>query len=251
MLKPIPCPICDGAALAHDVVDFNKSCEEPRGKFLPLSGIPIYYYLCESCRFCFAPEFSKWRIEDFENNIYNDEYATVDPDYEEDRPRANAELLTRLFADHASRVRHLDYGGGNGLLSELLVDAGWKSSSYDPFVNRGVKIDDLGKFELISAFEVFEHVPDPIQLMADVASLLKQDGVAIFSTLLSDGNIVPDQRLNWWYASPRNGHVSLFSAKSLSILGAKKGLRLTSISNGLHAYFRGAPDWARQVIGAA
>jgi hypothetical protein len=35
----------------------------------------------------------------------------------------------------------------------------------------------------------------------------------MFSTLLSDGNIKLGQKLTWWYASPRNGHISLFSRR--------------------------------------
>jgi len=63
-----------------DVVDFNKSCEEQRVFTFHLSGIPIYFiFLCTSCKFCFAPEFHHWSLADFEEKIYNDNYATVDP----------------------------------------------------------------------------------------------------------------------------------------------------------------------------
>lgn len=44
MLSEIFCPICNTACTPLDVVDFNKSCEEARGKFLQLSGIAVYYY---------------------------------------------------------------------------------------------------------------------------------------------------------------------------------------------------------------
>jgi hypothetical protein len=39
----------------------------------------------------------------------------------------------------------------------------------------------------------------------------------LFSTLLSDGEIVRGRPLRWWYAAPRNGHISLFSAQSLRL----------------------------------
>ena len=67
------CSVCNGACSLLDVVDFNKSCEEVRGKFLGLAGIPVYYALCGKCGFCFAPELSTWKLEEFEERIYNDE----------------------------------------------------------------------------------------------------------------------------------------------------------------------------------
>ena len=252
MLPSASCPVCESPSRPYDVVDLNKSCEEQRGKFLPLAGVPIYYYLCQSCGFCFAPEFSSWPLEEFESKIYTDAYITVDPDYLENRPRDNAQLLTQLFGVSRTSIRHLDYGGGNGLLSKLLVDSGWESSSYDPFVDRQVQINDLGKFDLISAFEVFEHVPTPSRLIGDLASLIKDDGLVIFTTLISEGNIDPAKRLSWWYASPRNGHVSLYTANSLALLGAKKGFQYASFSNLpdlLHVYFRNIPHWAQSVAG--
>lgn len=244
----VTCPICEGACYPLDVVDFNKSCEELRGKYLPLSLIPVYYYLCEHCGFCLAPEFSQWQLEDFEKKIYNSEYGQVDPDYVEVRPRANANTLLKMFGDKGLGIRHLDYGGGRGLLCDTLRESGWQSTSYDPFVDRDMRLENLDKFDLITAFEVFEHVPDVKQLISNLSLLLAQDGIVLFSTLLSDGNLGPRQRLNWWYASPRNGHISLFSKMSLSILGAKEGFQLGSFSPGFHAFWRNVPPWATHII---
>jgi SAM-dependent methyltransferase len=243
------CPICEGRCTALDVVDFNKSCEEIRGKYLPLAGVPIYYYLCEACGFCFAPELLDWTIEDFERDIYNEEYERVDPDYIESRPRANAKNVLDMLDSPSLRIRHLDYGGGNGRLSELLFQTGWDSTSYDPFVNRETGLGDLGSFDLITAFEVFEHVPDVNRLASDLASLLRPDGVVIFTTLLSDGNISGGQRLTWWYASPRNGHISLFSKNSLIVLAGRHGFKFGSLSAGWHAFWRTVPPWAERIIG--
>lgn len=248
LLMPKACPICDGSAVPLDVVDFNKSCEEAHGKFLPLAGIPIYYYLCEECGFCFAPELHQWSITDFESKIYNDNYILVDPEYLDRRPRINAGNLNRMFGTSQAKPRHLDYGGGNGLLSALLRDEGWRSQSYDPFIDRDASIRDLGKFDLISAFEVFEHVPDSRQLVKDLAFLLDNDGLVVFSTLLSDGKLAQQQRLTWWYASPRNGHISLHSKRSLQLLAATEGFNFDSFSPQMHALWRQIPTWASHLV---
>jgi SAM-dependent methyltransferase len=244
------CPICDGAIALLGVVDFNKSCEEARGKFLPPAGVPVQYSRCERCGFCFVPEMYEWSLEDFATKIYNSHYAEVDPDYLDARPRGYANTLMQMFQGAATEIRHLDYGGGNGLLSNILADAGWYSTSYDPFVNHEIRVDDFGKFDLITAFEVFEHVPNPRRLSADLGSLLDEDGILLFSTLLSDGNISTEQALTWWYASPRNGHISLYSRESLAILGTRESFKFGSFSVNLHAYWRRLPAWGRHLFPA-
>jgi 2-polyprenyl-3-methyl-5-hydroxy-6-metoxy-1,4-benzoquinol methylase len=107
----------------------------------------------------------------------------------------------------------------------------------------------LGKFDLITAFEVFEHVPDVLQLVSNLSALLAPDGLVLFSTMVSDGQLKRGERINWWYAAPRNGHISLFSKTSLILLGAKEGFNFASFAEGVHAYWRKEiPAWARHVI---
>jgi SAM-dependent methyltransferase len=250
MTEDILCPICGSKALLHDVVDFNKSCTESNGFFLELSGIAVYYALCDNCCHYFSPEILKWSYQQFNDLIYNDSYKEVDPDYLELRPESNAKSLILLFTDDnlnmfgesLSSIQHLDYGGGNGKLSDLLNAAGWNSKTFDPFSSSD-SLEEIGKFNFISAFEVFEHVSDIDQLMFDLKSLLAKNGIVLFSTLLSDGKIQKNERLNWWYASPRNGHINLFSRKSLNLLAEKHDLNLFSFSNGIHMFFNTPPIW--------
>jgi hypothetical protein len=243
------CPICASTSTALDVVDFNKSCEEPKGKYLPLSGIPIYYFLCNNCDFCFSPEICAWSINDFETKIYNDDYVMVDPDYVDSRPRQNAEYLINMFSNQKAAIRHLDYGGGEGMLSRLLREQGFDSTSFDPFVDKQITNEELGKFNLITAFEVFEHVPSVNELKKQLVSLLTDDGIILFSTLLSDGHIKRHERLTWWYASPRNGHISLYSKKSLSIIAQQEQFVFGSFSEGFHVFcHRVVPTWASHII---
>jgi SAM-dependent methyltransferase len=245
------CPVCRGACLLFDVVDFNKSCEEAKGKYLNLSGIPVYYARCVICEFCFAPMFSNWSPEEFALRIYNDQYVKVDPDYIEVRPRYNAAALISTFGSLPAFVKHLDYGGGNGLLSTLLRESKWNSRSYDPFVDRDTKIEQLGKFDFITAYEVFEHSSDIQKLMSDLRLLLSPGGFVLFSTLLSDGNVSASRRLNnWWYASPRNGHISLFSGKSLARLAKNSGWNFRSSATGRHVFFTAVPRWASHIFRA-
>ena len=244
------CPVCAAPTSLLDVVDLNKSCEEAHGKFLAIAGIPIYYSLCEECGFCFAAEMHRWSIEEFSARIYNDDYKLVDPDYLELRPRTNAQTVAAMFASQVLGIRHLDYGGGNGMLSDELFAAGWNTTTYDPFVD-GPMRDDMGRFNLVTCFEVFEHVPDVQQLISALSSLVAEDGMVLFTTCLSDGFIERHQRIQWWYAAPRNGHISLFTRQSLGLLGQKQGFELVSFSPNLHAYWREKPWWTADLFKAA
>ena len=242
------CPVCAGPCIPLDAVDFNKSCDAAGSRRLGPAGISVSYVLCSTCGYCFAPELSAWTPEEFGARIYNDEYLLVDPDYIEIRPRANAASLLAMFGDRALSIEHLDYGGGSGLLAQLLRASNWQSVSYDPFVNRNVGVEQLGRFDLITAFEVFEHAPDVRKLMSNLRFLLSPDGIVLFSTLLSDGKVQPGQSLDWWYAAPRNGHISLHSRNSLAILAQQHGLHLGSLSPGFHVFYTAVPPWADHLI---
>lgn len=238
------CPICYFGCDPFDSVDLNKSCEEENGKFLPDSGMLVTYYRCANCGYCFCPEICAWSMDEFAERIYNEQYLDIDPDYVGRRPRSNGDVLATMFAGLPPTVAHLDYGGGNGFMSRVLREYGWNSSSYDAFVERGSSIEGLGKFDLITAFEVFEHVPDPNGLMRDITFLLKEDGILLFTTMVSDASIPGDGTLGWWYAAPRNGHISLFSRRSLATLANRYGFKFGSFSDLFHIFSRESPAWA-------
>lgn len=249
MLKDLSCSICGGNCTPLDVVDFNKTCAEAKGCFFRLSGVPVYYYLCSGCGFCFAPEFRNWGPKDYSEHIYNDDYIKVDPDFVEKRPKANASVLHKLLGGQKDGIQHLDYGGGNGMMSRLLKQMGWNSYSHDILNSNACDIGRFGPFNLITAYEVFEHVADVNDLMQRIKSLVTAKGLVLISTFLSDGHIFRNRRLDWWYASPRNGHISLFSKESLKRLTGKYGFTFISLSQNLHIFFsEKIPSWASHLI---
>lgn len=241
------CPLCSAQAPLYDVVDFNRSCEEAHGKVLPLAGEPVYYCLCRTCGFLFAPEFLDWSRERFLERIYNADYGEVDPDYEAKRPQQNLSALDEMFGAHKRRFTHLDFGGGDGQLSRLLREDGWDSTSWDPFFDPASSLDGR-KFDLITAFEVFEHAPDPHAMMRQLVSAAHEGTFVFFSTFVHDRAVKPGERIDWWYIAPRNGHVSIFSHHGLSLLGDRYGYRHGSFTDYLHCFCKQVPDWAQHLI---
>jgi 2-polyprenyl-6-hydroxyphenyl methylase/3-demethylubiquinone-9 3-methyltransferase len=241
-----PCKCCGADAPLCGVVDFHKNCESHRRRVLGLSGVPVYYHRCPICRFLFTTAFDRFTKEDFLLHVYNDEYLLVDPDYAEVRPRANASFLSGLFPQ-ARPGRLLDYGGGNGVLAESLAAAGFpQAETYDPFAS-GSSNRPTGRFDCITCFEVLEHATDPARTLADMSGLLSDPGLIVLSTMLQPADI-DQQGLNWWYAGPRNGHVSLYSREGLAHLAARFGLALGSFNDAFHVLFRQVPEFARHFL---
>jgi 2-polyprenyl-6-hydroxyphenyl methylase/3-demethylubiquinone-9 3-methyltransferase len=240
------CKCCGAPAAPYGVVDFHKNCEIYRRRVLDVSGVPIYYHRCPSCQFIFTTAFDHFTKADFLEHIYNDEYLLVDPDYREARARGNADTLCRLFP--VDRPRNiLDYGGGNGVLAESLRAAGFPEvETYDPFVPRH-SARPADRFDCVVCFEVVEHATDPLHVFAEMNDLLTDSGLIVFSTLLQPIDM-EEKGLNWWYAGPRNGHVSLFSRTGLERLVRRFGFQFGSFDENLHVLFREIPDFARHFI---
>jgi hypothetical protein len=59
---------------------------------------------------------------------------------------------------------------------------------------------------------------------------------------------IDQQGLNWWYAAPRNAHVSLYTKTSLYNIGQRFGFQLGSFTESYHVFFREVPDFARHFI---
>ena len=239
--RPAECKVCRGPSLLFGVVDFHKSCVEAQGRKLPLCGYPVYYRRCARCGFSFTDAFDGWTAEEFRRRIYNDDYILVDPDYVEARPAANARLVAESFQASRDSMRILDYGGGSGLLAERLRERGFSAASYDPFARLDEVPDE--RFDLITCFEVMEHVPQPRETVAAMVSLLKDDGVILFSTLEQPAEF-ERVGLNWWYAAPRNGHISLYTPAALACLFKAHGMSVGSFSAVLHIAYGRVPGFA-------
>jgi SAM-dependent methyltransferase len=232
--SPVPCPVCGAKSPLLGVVDFHKSCLEAKNLRLSLSGVPIYYRQCSDCRFAFTDAFDDWSPEDFARHIYNENYALVDPDYADSRPYNNVQLLDILLDSEKPTLRLIDYGGGNGKLAECMRIKGYIAETFDPFSTHNIR--PAGAADVVTAFEVMEHSNRPHAILEDMVSLLKPDGLILFSTVLQPADF--DQMgINWWYIGPRNGHVSIYSRAAL-----------VTINDNLHLALRGVPKIVENIL---
>lgn len=187
---------------------------------------PTEYFKCIGCHSVSCPSMQDMSPEELGKLVYNEEYIKYDPDYLDIRPKNYADFISSFFHKKIN-FRHLDYGSGQGIMGNILKTKGWDSTSYDPYSNN---IKPEGKYDLITAIEVFEHSADLDATIEDIKQYMNRNAVILFSTRLSDKNT----DINWWYIGARNGHISIQSAQSMKMLAIKHEFFFSSINEGVH-----------------
>jgi hypothetical protein len=130
----------------------------------------------------------------------------------------------------------LDFGGGYGLFTRLMRDRGfaflWEDPMCPNLFARGFEANLGSRFEVLTAFEVFEHLPDPIQ---GLEKMLARSNCIFFSTELVPEP--PPKLGDWWYYALESGqHISLYTRKSLALLARRYGLHFYTNGRTLHLF---------------
>lgn len=156
--------------------------------------------------------------------------------------------------------RYLDYGGGYGIFTRLMRDSGYPFLHHDPHCEclfaKGFEIeclesDDGPLFDCVTAWEVFEHLADPLNVFE---SLTRHSNALFFSTVLVP-TPQPTKPSDWWYFTPETGqHVSFYTLGSLEYVADQLGWHLYSDNEANHVLtrerlplnpFRENPFWRR------
>jgi 2-polyprenyl-3-methyl-5-hydroxy-6-metoxy-1,4-benzoquinol methylase len=108
----------------------------------------------------------------------------------------------------------------------------------------------VGKFDMVTCFEVMEHVLDPTVLMQHLADHRSRNGAILISTLLCTQQVVDFGLENWHYCVPRNGHISFMSGPALVHCAKRVGLTAHSFSEKAHVVFdpSAVPAWLAPVL---
>ncbi|WP_078237107.1 class I SAM-dependent methyltransferase [Haemophilus paracuniculus] len=199
----------------------------------PLSSFwhTLYYHCCSECQLIFTTAFDDWTSGEFLQNIYNDDYILVDPEYTGARSDRNLQIILDVF-NLSAHHSILDFGGGSGYLAKLLREKGLDAESWDPFSENNI-LDDQKKYDLVVSFEVFEHTPTPYKTVELALSKLKEQGIFFFSTTLLPPETIAKREMDG-YIAPRNGHVTIYTEKALAKLFAPYGYQVEHFNRCFH-----------------
>jgi len=144
-----------------------------------------------------------------------------------------------LVKDFDHRATFLDYAGGYGVFTRLMRDKGFNFYNTDKFCqNIFAEYFDLRDvppgtaFELATAFEVFEHLANPIK---EIMEMLKFADNLLFSTELQPGNLASID--DWWYFARETGqHVAFYNEASLKAIASQLGYHFYTDGKFLHLF---------------
>lgn len=238
----LPCKLCGSETYLAGVTDFNRSCQTQAGSATDYCGVAIYYRRCRNCEFLYTDAFDDWTPEAFRAFIYNEDYEQYDPAYRARRPLEMARKFISRCEGISRDTPILDYGGGIGRFAAVLQSNGFSAvSTYDPFSAAFSRMPERQSL-IVTCYEVVEHIPDGLTLVRAIADRLHDDGfVHVVTGLLPEGTNDADA-FAWWYVAPRNGHVSIYSAKAARVAWASVGFTIEGAENGFVAYRR-RPEW--------
>lgn len=146
------------------------------------------------------------------------------------------ENILKTSFDYNSKF--LDFAGGFGMFVRLMRDKGfdffWDDKYCENIFAQHFTLEDLPKgtkFEAVTSFEVFEHVPDPIQ---EIEKLFEYSDTIIFSTELIPNKEIKSEK-DWWYLTVDSGkHVSFYTKDAFNVICEKFSCNFYTNGHDLH-----------------
>ena len=206
----------------------SESAPFYKGKVL--NKYDVAYFKCNTCGFIQTEE-PYWL-----NEAYSDAIATLDIGLIGRNIELSATTEKVISGFFGNAKQFLDYGGGYGMFVRLMRDKGFSFYRYDTHCkNLFAQHFDLSDieaktFDLVTAFEVFEHLVNPID---EVKKMLSFALSIFFSTLLAPST--PEEFDKWWYRAPLSGqHIAFFTLESLNFIAGQFNKKLYSNNHNLH-----------------
>jgi phage pi2 protein 07 len=190
------------------------------------------YYKCVSCAFVQTDE-PIWLKEAYESAITSLDIGLC---YRNIMLRDEVKkIIDSCFPE--SKI-YLDYAGGYGLFVRLMRDIGFDFYRQDDYCeNIFTKQFDITnikseRFDITTAFEVFEHFNNPI---VEIENVLKYADTLIFSTVITPETNSKIE--NWWYLTQETGqHIAFYHTKTMEFLAKKFNKNYYSKNNNLHVF---------------
>jgi SAM-dependent methyltransferase len=204
-------------------------------------------FSCQKCGTLYTSAFPDSDSEQDYNEYYGEGNLSV-PDFINQR----LDEIMASFAAYRENGRLLDVGFGAGTILEAAARAGWTASGvevsetavehvralgYDVFCGELAEAryaDDY--FDVVTASEVLEHVPDPRAMLDEIARILRPGGLLWATTPHGKGLSSRILGLQWSTISPPE-HLHLFSLRGLkALLRASNFRRIRVATHGVNPF---------------
>ena len=208
---------------------------EPFAEAVVLGHVDVDYARCSHCGGVMAED-PTWLEEAYTHAIAKLDVGLLD------RCQILGNITTLVLRAEGLRGgRFLDWAGGYGTLTRMMRDRGFDFRHSEVYAQNvfadGFEVTDLTgeRFDLITAFEVLEHLPDPVASLSALA--------AATNRLLMTTQVLPSPppRPGEWdyYALESGQHITFFTREGLEHLAMRLGFDGVVTSNLVHLFYRG------------
>ncbi len=203
---------------------------EPFSRAEILNKYSIQYFKCPECGFIQTEE-PYWLEEAYSEVINRSDIGLLARNIE------LSKITKAVISLHFDKKqRFIDYGAGYGVFVRLMRDLGfdfyWTDKYSENIFAKDFEAKLPDKFELLTAYEVFEHLDRPLE---EIENMLRFSDNILFSTFLIPQNYPKPEE--WWYFALDHGqHIALYSGKSLEIISKKFGLNFCTNGKNLHLF---------------
>mgnify|MGYP003956005253 FL=1 len=223
------CPICNSKKI--------KKINNIQSKIKEING----FFDMMQCKNCLHRCLSKLPTDSFLTNLYKkgshllcydegeklQEYNTfVKKNFKQITPYDDHWILK--YIDIKKRGKYFELGPGLCGMYKTFYSQGWNCQGLEPrsiIKAPGIKrkINQIiGKVDIIVAFDVLEHVTDPLKYLKLLNTKLKKGG-KIFLTFPNAESFKSKILKDKWSMVAPLGHVNFFSKKSVKIMFMKSG----------------------------
>ena len=249
-LDAVSCPVCRSADVAEIGPPIYRQPTHVAGAPIDLSDLQLRWHQCRACQYLFIhPPIPEARLLAC--------YAAAPAGHwETDKrivPLRFYDAKKRLLEKVSPGKRVLDFGCFDGGFLAYLGPA-YEKFGIEPAAEpariaeqRGVNVlgptvaaaiemataTALPPMDAIVAFDVFEHLNDPVTTLRELRRLLKPGGVILIETGDTDAPAFKRVGIRYGYAALVE-HVGLFNRSSIEEAGRQAGLTLVHFERSLH-----------------
>jgi len=190
----------------------------------------ILYHRCRNCSYISRDEAHRLSAENEMKRYQLHNNSPDNPGYVEWINRF-LEFIFKTPLPGGSRI--LDFGSGpEPVMAGMMEKRGYQVFTEDPYFSPK---KPGGCFQMITSLEVFEHLPNPSEVLKLLASRLTENGRLCVSTEFLPGDM---KRFEYWRYRSDETHIGFFTAKGLINAGEKAGFEMENCDGVRYISFR-------------